>query len=403
MNTTPQPAHAATPATGTGPRIRRAAVATAVVAGTVTVGLGVGGSADAIVAGQETTIAENPWQVALTDEGGDYCGGSLIADRVVLTAAHCVVGTPESDITIRAGVTDLATSEGERRGVKTVAEYADYALTDVGDLAVLVLDAPFELSDTIATIPIATPDELSSATTSRATGWGVTDEETGTGSTVLKSADLPLVSDADCDIGIDAAGEVCAGGLDANTCWGDSGGPLTIDTKRGRALVGVTSWGADCGVTTLGSYAEVPAYAEWINQWIADPDATAPDRIDTDDASGGDDDMVDDELVDDELADDESLGVDGDFEAAFAARLDEAGIDYEWVNTDGERLVQVVGEPDDDTVQQIEEIMDELLGFDQAGGDELDIDDAVDGDSIGDNACDGADVVHTENSPELVG
>jgi len=88
------------------------------------------------------------------------------------------------------------------------------------------------------------------------------------GSNQLLEATVPLVSDAACAfLGIDAATEACAGGTGTDSCYGDSGGPLTIIGADGTPkLAGVVSWGEECGGTAPGVYADVPGLAGFINQ-----------------------------------------------------------------------------------------------------------------------------------------
>ena len=280
---------------------RRLLAATALTAGAIAVGIG-SQSVGAIVDGTETSASENPWQVALVDSEGQFCGGSLIDERVVLTAAHCVVGMSESDIQVRAGVSDLTSGQGQTRSVTTVVEHANYAETGPADIAMLVLDRPFDRSSDIAVIPTATADEVARATTARVTGWGSTSETAEDTPPVLLSADVPIVDDQTCstELGSDPDDELCAGGTGPDSCYGDSGGPLTIDTARGRVLAGVVSWGEECGGSAPGVYAEVPTFNSWIEERLADPDAPGPDRLPAD-AGEEFDEWGDDEYWDDEL------------------------------------------------------------------------------------------------------
>ncbi len=279
---------------------RRRLLALAAGAALATGGLVVAnaGPATAIVAGEDTTAGENPWQVALTADGEQFCGGSLVSDRVVVTAAHCVVGTDAADIQIRAGVSDLSSDEGQTVRVAGVVEHPTYS-GGSADIAMLVLDQPVTLNDRVAAIPIATADEAAAATEARVTGWGALSEADERVPDVLQTADVPTVGDDVCESaldGVDGANELCAGGTGTDSCYGDSGGPLTILTDRGRVLAGVTSWGEECGGETPGVYAEVPAFADWIDERVVDPDAPLPERLDID--------LMDDEFFEDDWPED---------------------------------------------------------------------------------------------------
>ncbi len=278
---------------------RRTVLATALsagaIVGAVVVGFG-GSSASAIVDGQPTSVASHPWQVALTDGGEQFCGGSLVSDHIIVTAAHCVEGTDASDITVRAGVTDLRTDEGQQRQVTGVIEQPKYA-TGVGDIAMLVLDRPFDASPAIAPIKLATAADIGSASTATVSGWGVAGENAEDSEPVLQSADVPLVSDGECGL-IDAGNEdeLCAGGTGTDSCYGDSGGPLTVAGTNGPVLAGVVSWGEECGGASPGVYAEVPTFAAWITERVDNPDAPVGERLPTPDFG---DDWDDDDFGDD--------------------------------------------------------------------------------------------------------
>ncbi len=90
---------------------------------------------------------------------------------------------------------------------------------------------------------------------------------------------------------------MCAGGTGTNSCYGDSGGPLAIDTPRGRVLAGVVSWGEECGGPTPGVHPEAPPFADWIDERVADPDAAPPDRLPADAGDAVDDVDTDWDLV----------------------------------------------------------------------------------------------------------
>ena len=100
----------------------------------------------AVVNGEATTASAHPWQVALMDNAGHFCGGSVISPTQIVTAAHCTEGMSAGDITIRAGVTNVTDSSGQDRAVASVTEHPDYASTQVGDIAVITLAQPLQAS-----------------------------------------------------------------------------------------------------------------------------------------------------------------------------------------------------------------------------------------------------------------
>ncbi len=263
---------------GSRPRRGRGRLAAAALAATAVGGLGVvglGSPAGAVVDGRDTNITETPYQVALMFDGGHGCGGSIVSDRVIVTAAHCTEGSPVESLSILAGASDLD-EEGQRIAVKTVVEAPEYARTGLGDVAVLVLEQPLRFNDKVQPIALASASEIADATTGVVSGWGDLSESGSEGSpSTLQSAEVPMVSDAACEVavGSDGEAETCAGGTGTDSCYGDSGGPLAIQVDGVTKLAGITSWGEECGGDTPGVYADVATFTPMINEVVEAPDA----------------------------------------------------------------------------------------------------------------------------------
>src|SRR5262245_16871774 len=127
-----------------------------------------------IVGGEKTDIRQHPWQVALQFKGTFFCGGSIIAQRWVLTAAHCFrAPTRGADWRVKAGATNHQTS-GAWAEVERVIVHEKYnATTFENDIALIKLKAPaagrvIPLADAAAAIGVGQPLEV--------TGWGATKE-----------------------------------------------------------------------------------------------------------------------------------------------------------------------------------------------------------------------------------
>ena len=234
---------------------------------------------DEIVGGTATTISAVPWQCAvLTQSGFQFCGCSIVNSRWVLTAQHCVA-SGSSDMVVLAGVSNISQrANGQLRPVNAVMKAPGFGDPTTGhDVSLLQVNPPLDLSGANAkAIPLVTTDDVAAGATnpgviSTVTGWGTTSEGAATTSDVLRTVDVPIVSNAQATqlygltITADqlAAGLVGQGGKDS--CQGDSGGPLTVSVNGVRKLAGVVSWGNGCARAQFpGLYARVSSFVTYI-------------------------------------------------------------------------------------------------------------------------------------------
>lgn len=231
-----------------------------------------------IVGGTNTTIAANPWQVALTSvTGSQFCGGSILNARWVLTAQHCVAGG-DANMRVVAGITRISQqSTGQIRTIDSVLTFPGYTDASAGkDVALVHLSAPLDLSGANAkAIAMVTPADASAGATNpgvttTVTGWG-TLSSGGSSPDILQTVNVPAVSNAQASTAYGqtitadqlAAGVMGVGGKDS--CQGDSGGPLTVNVGNVRKLAGVVSWGQGCALPNYpGLYARVSSFQTWL-------------------------------------------------------------------------------------------------------------------------------------------
>jgi secreted trypsin-like serine protease len=261
-----------------------------------------------IVGGNPADPGEWPWAVALvdpTEEGADgqFCGGALIADRWVLTAAHCVFPprfSQQSKVVIgRVNLDDL--SVGERIDIKRVVIHPDFSNfrynrwdeeyigqdptpsegsripRQFADIALLYLAKPARETQFLQ---LATPRDqevYKPGSLSTVIGWGTTTDTPPFDFPPLFEVNVPIASHQDCNAPEAYNGAVnedwiCAGlaegGKDA--CFGDSGGPLMVfDPSAGWLSVGIVSTGFNCArPNKYGIYTFVPKYTHWIKRTI---------------------------------------------------------------------------------------------------------------------------------------
>ena len=228
-----------------------------------------------------TVVSQNNdmWRfiVAIKQNGGQFCGGSLIAKNWVLTAAHCLSqddGTPlSSDNSYKVSVGAYNINETIDYGVKRFIVHPQYdATTTDNDIALIELDANVTIVPTIAYDKSYT---LVDDTQTRVAGWGNMNRsnETPVYPDNLREALVPIVDYDTCNASNAYNGDIttnmlCAGYMDGRRdgCQGDSGGPLVVD----NTLVGIVSWGNGCGVVNFpGVYTKVQNYATWIDGYTA--------------------------------------------------------------------------------------------------------------------------------------
>ena len=159
-----------------------------------------------VVGGVDVEIKDYPWQVALTSSpnGSGFCGGSIIGDSWVLTAAHCVNGDSPSGLYIRCGASASFASGGESYSVNQILVHPDYSGNSY-DFALIEINGEFEYSAFIQKIDLIDESEIAAGAQdggvmSVITGWGTTSSG-GSLASVLQMVEAPIVeNDVACTI-----------------------------------------------------------------------------------------------------------------------------------------------------------------------------------------------------------
>ncbi|MBE1277426.1 S1 family peptidase [Enterovibrio baiacu] len=249
-----------------------------------------------IVGGQVASIDDAPWQVYISLNNaffGGACGGTIISDKYVVTAAHCVDVFSASDVVVYAGSSNW--QQGFQILVEQIIQHEDYdSNTFEADIAMLKLSSP--LPNTSKPLPLLSPDiqidldaefETAEINNLFLSGWGATDTSGTEFSSSLKGVLMTGISDEQCSWTKDRSGNIIQQVADAivctnhtaavGVCDGDSGGPLVwqdpqhaSDSDLGFRLVGITSFGyVNCAnVNYEDGFTQLTQYYDWINDNI---------------------------------------------------------------------------------------------------------------------------------------
>lgn len=229
---------------------------------------------DKVVGGKETAVGDHGWLVGFLYLNSFRCGGSVVNDRFIVTAAHCLPSTTAvTGIVFLVGAHNRINNEAwsVRVSPDRVIRHPNYnSLNFRNDIALYRLATRLTLTDYIVPICIPNGNDDFTNEISWAAGWGTM--SSGGLATVKQEVDLKIV-EAECvayyGTSYDKATMICAGtvGDGKDTCQGDSGGPYIVEKNNNKAeLVGITSWGRGCG--DIGVCARTSTYFAWIRDWI---------------------------------------------------------------------------------------------------------------------------------------
>jgi hypothetical protein len=234
-----------------------------------------------ILGGSTIPISAAPYQVSMEINGSHACGGSIISDQWILTAAHCVVlgGATTSNTVIHAGSNDQTSSAGQNISVDIIHVHPSYnSSTQENDIALLHLSSPLQFNNNVMPIEYANncntnASDYTPGNNVYLSGWGITCNSCGV-ATFLQGLSIPFISNANAMAINVAYNSAYTANISSNMLAfynsgtgagpGDSGGPAVISKNGNKINLGASSWGYWPKDQLPTVYTHVRNYASWI-------------------------------------------------------------------------------------------------------------------------------------------
>lgn len=247
-----------------------------------------------VIGGTDASIVDSPWQVVFVIKEGTICSGSFISPTQILSAAHCFVNIPQSEVQGFAGVTKLSDrSAASRLSIASITNHPGFTFaTFANDVALITLKRPAPFGADARTIALPVSQDRAAwpaaGTTALVSGWGETQQDSAVAANTFQAAQVQILAgpgDLTCGSYGGAfipSDQICAGGgggtIDA--CSGDSGGPMVVPVNGVPVLAGVVGTGQVCASAAFpGLYSRVTTFLPWLTSLGVDINAAGRDSM----------------------------------------------------------------------------------------------------------------------------
>ncbi|EAT40033.1 AAEL008208-PA [Aedes aegypti] len=234
-----------------------------------------------ITNGQQATPGQFPYQIALLSTfsaGTGLCGGSVLTNNFILTAAHCVQNAFGGTAIMGAHNRNVVEASQQRIAFTSagIHMHPGYTPTNIrNDIATVRLNSAMTFNDRVVPtrIPAAGDSRTFAGMTGTVSGFGRTSDASQATSAVVMFTSNPIMTQADClsrwggNTNLIQAQNVClAGDGGRSACNGDSGGPLTVMDGGNSLQIGIVSFGsaAGCSIGMPSVYVRVTFFRDWI-------------------------------------------------------------------------------------------------------------------------------------------
>ena len=241
------------------------------------------GAQNRILQGKNATLGQFPYQVSIQIKKFFYdhlCGGSIVNKRVIITAAHCLVGVKPQQLKVATGT--VLVDEGDLYDVEKIVIHEKYTGKEesslIHDIALLRTSNDIKFNENAQPVALATPDHPMPSK-AMVSGWGYIHYVRVPGHEqikwpkpeILQYLQVNVLSNEECQKNQERykiyPSQVCTlNKIAQGICNGDSGGPLVADGR----LFGIVSWGIPCAVGIPDVFTRVSSYSDWINEKMAE-------------------------------------------------------------------------------------------------------------------------------------